>query len=140
MAASKRSPKNLLYLGIFAVIPVVVAILVLIYSQVNAGDPASSCQQEYQTVQAALDAYMANNNLATVPASFSTHDMTSPVPLYTANGPAWASSSSSRGTSPSFMLTPQTQWSYGWDSMGRVTSISKVANGPPVPVGCLVRG
>src|ERR1700730_10891376 len=46
-----------------------------------------SCLQEYKTDQAALDAYMAANNLdaltaAQIPVAAGTSDMTSPIVLY----------------------------------------------------------
>src|SRR4029077_2248070 len=45
---------------------------------------AKACEQEYKTVQAGLDAYMANNNVDTVAATgvTGTSDMTTPVLLY----------------------------------------------------------
>lgn len=80
-----------------------------------------SCNQEYKTVQAALDSYMANNNLATLPSNQAvyTNDMTGKgtgtVPLY---NPAPTS------TSPNYTRNGTTQFFYEWDQYGRITNIS----------------
>src|SRR5712692_3999534 len=42
-----------------------------------------ACNSEYKTVQAALDAYMANNNFDTIPAATDTNNMDGAVPLFT---------------------------------------------------------
>jgi general secretion pathway protein G len=80
-----------------------------------------SCQQEYKTVQAALDAYMANNTLDSVPATAAggTKDMSAsgPVTLYST-------------TPPTYLRNSPTQWAYVWDSTGRITSIISP------PAGC----
>jgi hypothetical protein len=139
MVAPQNRPRKLLYLGIVAMIPVVFAIVVLIYSQINSADQARACQQEYQTVQDGLFAYMAGNNLAAVPATSSgglgqssgTNDMTSPVPLYTPDAAA---------TSPTYIRTSKTRWSYTWDTEGTITAISQSGDGPSVPISCKISG
>ena len=103
-----------------------------------------SCNQEYKTVQAALDSYMADNNLQVLPANARTdtsgaqvvftNDMTNglqglktgSVPLYNAN-PSDAS--------PNYTRNGTTQFFYTWDQFGRITGIGSNAGGSPVD-GC----
>lgn len=98
-----------------------------------------SCNQEYKTVQAALDSYMANNNLATLPvnahtdtngaqAAF-TNDMTGTtgsVQLYNA---------APTSTSPNYTRNGTTQFFYTWDQFGRITGIGSSSGGATV-TGC----
>jgi len=91
-----------------------------------------SCNQEYKTVQAALDSYMANNNLGTLPKTQSvyTNDMTGAgtgtVPLYNA---------APTSTSPNYTRNGTTQFFYEWDQYGRITAIGSNSGGTPVS-GC----
>ena len=93
---------------------------------------AKSCQQEYKTVQAGLDAYMAAKNLdsVTATAAAGTSDMTSPVVLYNKTPTA---------DSPTFVRNSPTQWAYVWDATGRITGIAPGPGGG-VPPGCAVSG
>ena len=78
-------------------------------------------------MQAGIDAYMANNNLNTVPASSGTSNMQSPIPLYNPN------------SSPTYIRNTPTQWAYAWNGSGQITSIiQKDAKSPAVPDGCTV--
>lgn len=86
-----------------------------------------ACNAEYKTVQAALDAYMANNNLsqtglATAQGVY-TNDMsggtlgskTGTVKLYDPNpGPA----------SPNYTRNNTTQYYYEWDKFGQITGVT----------------
>ena len=86
-----------------------------------------SCNSEYKTVQAALDAYMANNNLATVAAADDINNMTAPIPLYTANPSV---------NNPNYTRNGTTQFYYTWDQFGKITAIysdgsKKAAPGSP---------
>jgi hypothetical protein len=93
-------------------------------------EQARACSQEYASVQAGLDAYMAANNLSSVPASTGTTDMTAPVRLYTKAPTA---------TDRSFVTNATTHWAYAWDDKGRVTAIISGPEGN-VPPGCVVSG
>ena len=91
-----------------------------------------ACNSEYKTVQAALDSYMANNNLATLPGGPQTkytNDMTGAggqtggnVPLYNAN-PTQAT--------PNYTRNGATQFFYEWDQFGKITATNTpvVGNG-----------
>src|ERR1700730_5816125 len=76
-----------------------------------------SCLQEYKTVQAALDAYMAANNLDTlsaaqIPASATgTSDMTTPIILYRDG-----TTNVIDAAHPTYVRNSPTQWSYVWDA------------------------
>lgn len=84
-----------------------------------------ACNSEYKTVQAALDSYMANNNLSQLPGAqtTSTNDMsggslgskTGTVPLYNPN-PTQAT--------PNYTRNGATQFFYTWDQFGKVNGIS----------------
>jgi hypothetical protein len=106
------------------------ATLLLVHINAPKGDGDPACVHEYTHLQAALDAYMANANLATIPASAGTFDMTAPVPLYHGNGTTF---------DPNYVRDPQTRWSYAWDQMGHITAIQRGPGGA-VPAGCVVSG
>jgi prepilin-type N-terminal cleavage/methylation domain-containing protein len=92
-----------------------------------------ACNSEYKVVQAALDAYMANNNYLVLPngaQSGFTNDMTGGaggnVALYVA---------SPSSTSPNYTRNGTTQFFYTWDQFGRVNGIGSNGAGGPVQ-GC----
>src|SRR5437868_13567615 len=71
-------------LVVVTILGVLAAIVTLSLVRLTTNAQAKACEQEYKTVQAGLDAYMANNNLDTVTATAAggTSDMTKPVLLY----------------------------------------------------------
>ena len=92
-----------------------------------------ACNAEYKTVQSALDAYMADNqlspSLAALPAPGApTNDMTTPVPLYNAAPSA---------TSPNYTRNGKTQFFYEWDAAGRITLITSDTNPAHTISGCV---
>jgi prepilin-type N-terminal cleavage/methylation domain-containing protein len=96
---------------------------------------AQSCMSEYKTVQAALDSYMANNNLDTLPVgttgSFGpSHDMNglTGVQLYNSS-PTFAS--------PSYTRNQFTQFYYTWDAHGKITAINSGTTGA-APGNCTI--
>jgi prepilin-type N-terminal cleavage/methylation domain-containing protein len=88
-----------------------------------------SCNQEYKTVQAALDAYMANNNVDAISGASDTNNMTSPVALYNSNPSA---------TSPNYTRNGTTQFYYTWDTHGKITNIYSDGSAKAAPNGCNV--
>ena len=88
---------------------------------------AQSCESEYKTVQAALDAYMANNNLDTVATADDTNSMTATLPLYT-SAPTFSN--------PSYTRNGTTQFYYTWDSHGKITNIYSGSSKEPAPGNC----
>ena len=83
-----------------------------------------SCNSEYKTVQAALDAYMANNNFDTIPAATDTNNMDGAVPLFTL---------SPQAGSPNYTRNQFTQFYYTWDNHGKITEIFSDDNGKAAP-------
>ena len=125
---TRRLPKLRTVL-IFDAILVLVILVVVAMTSLRTAHQERACEREYQIVQAALDAYMADNNLMNVPASRGTYDMTAPVLLYR---------DSPTATNPNYVRDSQTQWSYAWNSTGRITSIIAKPRGPGVPSDCVV--
>src|ERR1700686_3857875 len=69
-------------LVVVTILGVLAAIVTLSLVGLTTNAQAKACEQEYKTVQAGLDAYMANNNVDTVTATAGTSDMTAPIVLY----------------------------------------------------------
>ena len=132
-------------LVVVTILGVLAAIVTLSLVGLTTNAQAKACSQEYKTIQAGLDAYMANNNLDTVPAADATNGYatgtasmttvanggTGPIVLYNPNPSA---------TSPTYVRNTPTQWAYIWNSTGRITGIAPAAGGPTVPAGCTVSG
>jgi prepilin-type N-terminal cleavage/methylation domain-containing protein len=115
-------------LVVVTILGVLAAIVTLSLVGLTTSSEAKACEQEYKTVQAGLDAYMAYNNLDTVPAAGPTNNMVTPILLYNAAG------------TPTFLRNSPTDYAYTWDTFGRITNISPAAGGPTVPQGCVVSG
>jgi len=120
-------------LVVVTILGVLAAIVTLSLVGLTTNAQAKACEQEYKTVQAGLDAYMANNNIDTVPATAAggTSDMQNPILLYNPSPSA---------TSPTYLRNSPTQWAYVWNSTGRITAIAQAGGGPTVPPGCTVSG
>ena len=120
-------------LVVVTILGVLAAIVTLSLVGLTTNAQAKACEQEYKTVQAGLDAYMANNNFDSVPATGvgGTSDMQNPILLY---NPAPSA------TSPTYLRNSPTQWAYVWDTTGRITGIVAAGGGPSVPAGCTVSG
>ena len=115
-------------LVVVTILGVLAAIVTLSLVGLTTSSEAKACEQEYKTVQAGLDAYMAYNNLDTVTAAGPTADMTTPILLYNSAG------------TPTFLRNSPTDYAYTWDKFGRITAISPAVGGPAVPNGCVVSG
>lgn len=95
-----------------------------------------ACNSEYKTVQAALDAYVANlqqtqgSTIATisVPAG-PTNNMQATVPLYSASPTA---------ANPNYTRNGTTQFYYVWDQFGKITNITYDGNALHTITGCTV--
>lgn len=130
-------------LVVVTILGVLAAIVTLSLVGLTTNAQAKACQQEYKTIQAGLDAYMANNNLDAVPAADGvgtdgypngTNSMTTaanggtgPIVLYNPNSSASA---------PTYVRNTPTQFAYIWNSTGRITQIVQAPGGPAVPAGC----
>src|ERR1700676_4644155 len=89
-------------LVVVTILGVLAAIVTLSLVGLTTNAEAKECMQEYKTVRARLDAYMANNNLDPVAASSGTFDMKTPVLLYNAAPSA---------AKPTYVRNSPTQWS-----------------------------
>lgn len=117
-------------LVVVTILGVLAAIVTLSLVGLTTNAEAKACSQEYKTVQAALDAYMANNNVDTVAVGSGVSNMTTPVALYNPNPSA---------TSPTYIRNTPTQYGYTWNKNGQITAITQGPGGP-VPPGCTVSG
>jgi prepilin-type N-terminal cleavage/methylation domain-containing protein len=116
-------------LVVVTILGILAAIVTLSLVGLTTNASVQSCNQEYKTVQAALDAYMADKNVDTIAGGTDTQDMTSPIALYnTAPSPA----------NPNYTRNGKTQFFYTWDTHGRITNIYKDASAGAAPVGCNV--
>jgi prepilin-type N-terminal cleavage/methylation domain-containing protein len=107
-------------LVVVTILGVLAAIVTLSLVGLTTNASVQSCNAEYKTVQDALDAYMANNNLSTIPAQAGlTNDMTGAaggsVPLYNPNPSSTAANYTRNGV---------TKFKYTWDQFGRILQIS----------------
>ena len=115
-------------LVVVTILGVLAAIVTLSLVGLTTSAQAKACEQEYKTVQAGLDAYMAYFNVDTVAPAVATNNMAAPVLLYNAGG------------TPTFVRNSPTNYAYTWDSFGRITAISAAPGGPAKPTGCDVSG
>ena len=116
-------------LVVVTILGVLAAIVTLSLVGITTNAEKQACLQEYKTVQAGLDAYMAYNDTTTVTAA-TTQDMSTPVKLYDPN------------SSPTFVRNSPTVYTYTWDVHGRITGITQGSQqgAPSVPTGCVASG
>jgi prepilin-type N-terminal cleavage/methylation domain-containing protein len=138
-------------LVVVTILGILAAIVTLSLVGLTTNASIQSCNQEYKTVQAAIDAYMANNNLDVVAntgnttAATATNNMTTnsggpgghpgagasagPLNLYNANPTA---------LSPNYTRNGTTQFYYDWDAAGKVNGIFDGSGTDMQPKGCKV--
>jgi prepilin-type N-terminal cleavage/methylation domain-containing protein len=124
-------------LVVVTILGVLAAIVTLSLVGLTTNASVQSCNAEYKTVQSALDAYMAANNLSALGGSqvAFTNDMTGgvsgsktgTVPLYNPNPSSSA---------PTYTRNGQTQFFYTWDQFGRISAIGSDAAGASIS-GCV---
>ncbi len=123
-------------LVVVTILGVLAAIVTLSLVGITTNAEKQACLQEYKTVQAGLDAYMAYYDVATVTAA-KTQDMTvKPDGTDALYDPA--------GT-PTFLRNSPTVYVYEWDKFGRIlkgppSGITQAPGGPAVPNGCVPSG
>ena len=116
-------------LVVVTILGILAAIVTLSLVGLTTNASVQSCNQEYKTVQAALDAYMADKNVDTIALATDTQDMTNPIALYnTAPSPS----------NPNYTRNGKTQFFYTWDIHGRISAIFKDGSGTLAPTGCTV--
>ncbi len=94
-----------------------------------------ACNQEKATIQAALDAYIANQSQTTgstvvtiTAAATPTNNMTTTVPLFQANPTA---------AQPNYTRNNITQFYYTWDQFGKITGITYDSNAAHTITNCV---
>jgi len=120
-------------LVVVTILGVLAAIVTLSLVGLTTNANVQACNTEYKTVQAALDAYMADKQLDALPSAQAayTNDMTGganggngTVPLYVSNPSA---------TNPNYTRNGTTQFYYVWDTSGRIYSIGTNSSGTQLP-------
>jgi len=119
-------------LVVVTILGILAAIVTLSLVGLTTNASVQSCNSEYKTVQAALDAYMANNNLAVLPSAQTayTNDMQA-----TGTGTVALYNSAPSASSPNYTRNGTTQFFYKWDQFGRISSIATNAGGTQLS-GC----
>ena len=122
-------------LVVVTILGVLAAIVTLSLVGLTTNASVQSCNAEYKTVQAALDAYMANNNLSalTVSQGAFTNDMTGASAAAPLNGTVKLYVAAPSGTNPNYTRNGTTQFFYTWDTSGKITSIATDKNGTQMP-------
>jgi prepilin-type N-terminal cleavage/methylation domain-containing protein len=121
-------------LVVVTILGVLAAIVTLSLVGLTTNANTQSCNTEYKTVQAAIDAYMANQQLSAVPQQTAyTNDMSNQATGQSAtnsqNGslPLWVSTPSA--SNPNYTRNGTTQFFYTWDTSGKITSINNNGTG-----------
>jgi len=119
-------------LVVVTILGILAAIVTLSLVGLTTHANVQACNSEYKTVQAALDSYMANNNLQSLPSAQTTftNDMTGvgggSVRLYNA---------APSDTAPNYTRNGTTQFYYTWDQFGRITAVGSNNAGAAIS-GC----
>jgi prepilin-type N-terminal cleavage/methylation domain-containing protein len=125
-------------LVVVTILGVLAAIVTLSLVGLTTNATIQGCQQEYKTVQAALDAYMAARNVDTINGATDTNDMT--TVLDSSGPPTSLFNQVSPGPgNPNFTRNGTTQYWYTWDTHGRITNIYKDGSLGAPPTGCTVK-
>jgi prepilin-type N-terminal cleavage/methylation domain-containing protein len=121
-------------LVVVTILGVLAAIVTLSLVGLTTNAEAKACEQEYKTVQAGLDAYMAYNDLSALP--LNTYGTATNV----MGGTGAELQLYNPGGAPTFIRNSPTVFTYNWDGFGRITAIGQSAGGPTVPAACKISG
>jgi prepilin-type N-terminal cleavage/methylation domain-containing protein len=120
-------------LVVVTILGVLAGIVTLSLVGLTTNASVQSCNAEYKTVQAAIDAFMANNNLDAIsPQSTATNDMNAeaaagvPMSLYNANPTA---------AQPNYTRNQFTAFAYTWLANGKINGVFAKGGGA-APTGC----
>ena len=122
-------------LVVVTILGILAAIVTLSLVGLTTNANVQSCKQEYNTVQTALDALMADNNVDTVAAqTTATNDMTKPI---TGNGIALFVTLGAPGVTQTRNYTRNgtTQFYYTWDGFGKINGVFTNSSGGTL-TGC----
>jgi len=125
-------------LVVVTILGILAAIVTLSLVGLTTNANANACNQEYKTVQTALDALMADNNIDTINAAGPTQDMT--LTLATVNGGDLALFVNLGGNgvtqTRNYTRNGTTQFYYTWDAHGKITNITTDNNAAHTLTGC----
>jgi prepilin-type N-terminal cleavage/methylation domain-containing protein len=110
-------------LVVVTILGVLAGIVTLSLVGLTTNASVQSCKSEYKTVQAALDAFMAANNVDTINAQgTATNQMTTQLlPILPATANALSLFNVNPGpNSPNYTRNGTTQFSYTWDTHGKI--------------------
>jgi prepilin-type N-terminal cleavage/methylation domain-containing protein len=109
-------------LVVVTILGVLAGIVTLSLVGLTTNASVQSCKSEYKTVQAALDAFMAANNVDTINAGGPTNNMqTQLLPILPAAANPLSLFNSAPGPgSPNYTRNGATQFSYQWDAHGKI--------------------
>ena len=131
-------------LVVVTILGILAAIVTLSLVGLTTNANVQACNQEYKTVQTALDAFMADNNIDTVNPLGPTNDMTQT--LATINGNNYALFVNLSAVPPpvqtrNYTRNGTTQFLYTWDGHGKITTINSGTPGAPAaaPNGCTAK-
>jgi len=132
-------------LVVVTILGVLAAIVTLSLVGLTTNANVQACNTEYKTVQTALDAFMADNNLPTVTAAGPTHDMSQQIgpslsqyALFVdlSNPPVVGGVTVSQ--TRNYTRNGQTQFYYRWDSHGKINLITKSGSVTDLLANCTV--
>jgi len=114
-------------LVVVTILGILAAIVTLSLVGLTTHANVQACNSEYKTVQAAIDAYMADNNLTSTglasAQSVYTNDMTGGV-SGSKTGTLKLNVADPSDTSPNYTRNGTTQYFYEWDTSGQITGVS----------------
>jgi type II secretory pathway pseudopilin PulG len=127
-------------LVVVTILGVLAAIVTLSLVGLTTNASVQSCNAEYKTVQDALDAYMANNNLNTLKSGAQTtrtNDMTGGL-NGSKTGTVALYNEIPSATSPNYTRNGTTVYFYKWDAYGKINGIFDSNGTDMQPQGCKV--
>jgi prepilin-type N-terminal cleavage/methylation domain-containing protein len=133
-------------LVVVTILGVLAAIVTLSLVGLTTNASVQSCNAEYKTVQAAIDAAMANNNLSSITAGGPTKDMTTVLATNVEaaktannlNGNVTLFNANPTPNDPNYTRNGTTQFAYTWNSVGKITNIWTDSAGTKTLAGCAV--
>jgi prepilin-type N-terminal cleavage/methylation domain-containing protein len=134
-------------LVVVTILGVLAAIVTLSLVGLTSNANTQSCNSEYKTVQAAIDAYMANNQLSQLPGAqvaltndMSNSTLTQPGNLKNGTLPLYVATLTA-AQPYNYTRNGTTQFYYAWDVFGKVNAISSTSGTAPgtAVTGCAVK-
>ncbi len=133
-------------LVVVTILGVLAGIVTLSLVGLTTNASVQSCNQEYKTVQAAIDAAMANNNFSSIGAAGPTNDMkntvlgtnTAAISATNTTGNVTLYNDAPTPNNPNYTRNGTTQFFYTWNTVGKITAIWTDKSGTKQLTGCIV--